>query len=193
MSNGWPRLCLNAPMFLRFRNWYCAGWGSVTNARAVLERHWDTFITADDFNYLANIGINTVRIPIAWFTLGPPVLGWHPFEPYIEVLQERVATTSASHQSSSWCWDRRLGWYARSSWKSERSAAFRNLRWPDEFFQLLWLSMEDNWSAQVSCATTGVYYQCDWCAAVKRANWASIIGEFLWVINWLLIPWVNFE
>lgn len=38
-----------------------SGWGSVDNARQVLERHWDEWITEDDFKYLASIG----RFPIA--------------------------------------------------------------------------------------------------------------------------------
>lgn len=57
-----------------------SGWGNVNNARQVLERHWDTWITEEDFTYLATIGmectlvsstggkltsgINTVRLPI---------------------------------------------------------------------------------------------------------------------------------
>jgi hypothetical protein len=47
------------------------GWGSQDNARSVLERHWDTFITQSDFHYLASIGINTVRLPIGYWNLGP--------------------------------------------------------------------------------------------------------------------------
>nr|XP_019010440.1 uncharacterized protein I206_04909 [Kwoniella pini CBS 10737]OCF49221.1 hypothetical protein I206_04909 [Kwoniella pini CBS 10737] len=47
------------------------GWGSVDNARQVLERHWDEWITEDDFKYLASIGINTVRLPIGYWSLGP--------------------------------------------------------------------------------------------------------------------------
>jgi aryl-phospho-beta-D-glucosidase BglC (GH1 family) len=41
-----------------------SGWGSVDNARQVLERHWDEWITEKDFAYLASIGINTIRLPI---------------------------------------------------------------------------------------------------------------------------------
>ncbi|EPQ58194.1 glycoside hydrolase [Gloeophyllum trabeum ATCC 11539] len=48
-----------------------SGWGSTTAARAVLERHWDSFISQEDFYYLASIGINTVRIPIGYWSLGP--------------------------------------------------------------------------------------------------------------------------
>lgn len=33
-----------------------SGWGSVDNARQVLERHWDEWITEKDFQYLASIG-----------------------------------------------------------------------------------------------------------------------------------------
>jgi len=47
------------------------GWGSQDNARAVLERHWDTFIAQSDFHYLSSIGINTVRLPIGYWNLGP--------------------------------------------------------------------------------------------------------------------------
>ncbi|KXN92012.1 Glucan 1,3-beta-glucosidase 3 [Leucoagaricus sp. SymC.cos] len=64
-----------------------AGWGSMDNARAVLERHWDTFITENDLTYLASIGINTVRLPIAYFTLGPQFMIGTPFEPYSEVYK----------------------------------------------------------------------------------------------------------
>ena len=33
------------------------GWGSLDNARALLEHHWDTWITRADFEYLSSIGI----------------------------------------------------------------------------------------------------------------------------------------
>ena len=47
------------------------GWGSVEGARSALERHWDTWITQSDMDYLAGIGINTVRLPIGYWNLGP--------------------------------------------------------------------------------------------------------------------------
>jgi glucan 1,3-beta-glucosidase len=47
------------------------GWGGPENARAVLERHWDTFITRADLERLAALGINTVRLPIGYWSLGP--------------------------------------------------------------------------------------------------------------------------
>lgn len=64
-----------------------SGWGSVDNARTVLERHWDTFINQSDFDYLASIGINTVRLPIGYWTLGPTFLTGTPFEPYASVYE----------------------------------------------------------------------------------------------------------
>lgn len=41
-----------------------SGWGGVDGARQELEKHWDEWITEKDFEYLASIGINTVRLPI---------------------------------------------------------------------------------------------------------------------------------
>jgi glucan 1,3-beta-glucosidase len=61
------------------------GWGSPESARNVLERHWDTFITQSDFDYLASIGINTVRLPIGYWSLGPGFTVGTPFEPVSEV------------------------------------------------------------------------------------------------------------
>ncbi|KAI0724054.1 glycoside hydrolase superfamily [Cerioporus squamosus] len=64
-----------------------SGWGSLDSARSVLERHWDTFITASDFQYLASIGINTVRLPIGYWSLGPDFCQGTPFEPVAGVYQ----------------------------------------------------------------------------------------------------------
>ncbi|KAJ3493405.1 hypothetical protein NLJ89_g11028 [Agrocybe chaxingu] len=62
------------------------GWGSTANARSVLERHWDTFIQESDFKYLASIGINTVRLPIGYWSLGKPeYMKSTPFEWVSEV------------------------------------------------------------------------------------------------------------
>ncbi|CCL98443.1 uncharacterized protein FIBRA_00440 [Fibroporia radiculosa] len=64
-----------------------SGWNSTTSARAVLEHHWDTFINQSDFEYLASIGINTVRIPIGYWTLGPDFCQGTPFENVSDVYQ----------------------------------------------------------------------------------------------------------
>ena len=34
------------------------------NAEAILKKHWDTWIVADDWNWLVEHGVNTVRIPV---------------------------------------------------------------------------------------------------------------------------------
>ncbi len=79
------------------------GWQSVEGARAVLERHWDTFITEDDFSYLSSIGINTVRLPIGYWNLGPEFCQNTPFEDVAEVYRDswpriiRTINYAASH------------------------------------------------------------------------------------------------
>ncbi len=42
-----------------------------------LHRHWQTFITADDFAWLASCGINAIRIPVGHWLLG----GDYPYHP----------------------------------------------------------------------------------------------------------------
>jgi glucan 1,3-beta-glucosidase len=37
-----------------------------------LRTHWESFITRDDFKWLAGVGINTVRIPLGHWIFGPP-------------------------------------------------------------------------------------------------------------------------
>lgn len=63
------------------------GWGSQENARAVLEKHWDTWITRADFQHLSSIGINTVRLPIGYWSLGPQWCKGTDFEPVANVYQ----------------------------------------------------------------------------------------------------------
>ncbi|KAG8956119.1 Glucan 1,3-beta-glucosidase 3 [Tulasnella sp. 419] len=58
---------------------------STPQARTILERHWDTFITEDDFVYLQKIGINTIRLPVGYWSLGPSYCFGTPFEKYSEV------------------------------------------------------------------------------------------------------------
>ncbi|KAF9821390.1 hypothetical protein IEO21_00636 [Rhodonia placenta] len=64
-----------------------SGWNSTANARSVLEHHWDTFINQSDFEYLASIGINTVRLPIGYWSLGPAFCQGTPFENVSNVYQ----------------------------------------------------------------------------------------------------------
>lgn len=62
-----------------------SGWGSKASARALLEKHWDTFIGPADFAYLAGIGINTVRLPIGYWSLGPEFCKGTLFESVADV------------------------------------------------------------------------------------------------------------
>lgn len=78
-------LCAGGPQVAELDIAY--GWGSQEAARSVLERHWDTFITQEDFDNLAKIGINTVRLPIGYWSLGPGFLGGTPFEPVADVYR----------------------------------------------------------------------------------------------------------
>jgi glucan 1,3-beta-glucosidase len=68
-----------------------SGWGSIDGARSLLERHWDTFINRSDFKYLASIGINTVRLPIGYWNLGPYYCQDTPFDAVGEVYRNSWA------------------------------------------------------------------------------------------------------
>ncbi|KAJ6006972.1 hypothetical protein N7522_005323 [Penicillium canescens] len=46
----------------------CATLGSEL-CRAVLEQHWSTFITAQEFNQIAGAGMNHVRVPVGYWAL----------------------------------------------------------------------------------------------------------------------------
>lgn len=63
------------------------GWENPKSARAVLEKHWDTWITEDDFAWLQRIGINTVRIPIGYWSLGASYCQGTPFEQVSSVYE----------------------------------------------------------------------------------------------------------
>jgi hypothetical protein len=39
------------------------------NAKQILERHWDTWMTEEDWVWISEHGINTVRIPVSCFLL----------------------------------------------------------------------------------------------------------------------------
>ena len=64
-----------------------SGWGSLDGARSVLERHWDTFVNETDFQYMASIGINTVRLPIGYWNLGPDFVQGTPYADVADVYQ----------------------------------------------------------------------------------------------------------
>ena len=53
-----------------------------TNAKLILEHQWDSFVTEADFAYLQKIGINTIRLPIGFWSLGPDFTKGSIFEKY---------------------------------------------------------------------------------------------------------------
>ncbi|KAJ1951032.1 Glucan 1,3-beta-glucosidase 3, partial [Linderina pennispora] len=42
-----------------------------SEAKQKMEAHWDSWIQRGDFERMAEIGINTVRLPVGWWVLGP--------------------------------------------------------------------------------------------------------------------------
>lgn len=48
---------------------YCVELGK--RAESCLKKHWETFITREDFSWLARTGINAVRIPVGHWIFGP--------------------------------------------------------------------------------------------------------------------------
>ncbi|KAJ7156091.1 glycoside hydrolase [Mycena crocata] len=81
-----------------------SGWNSTKRARHTLENHWGTFISDSDFSYLSSIGINTVRIPIGYWSLGPEYcLAGTPFSPFADVYHNswsfvvRAINMAAAH------------------------------------------------------------------------------------------------
>jgi aryl-phospho-beta-D-glucosidase BglC (GH1 family) len=65
------------------------GFGStaagISNATAYMEQHWDTWITEADFQKMASMGINTVRIPVGYWSAGPYFANNSAFETYADV------------------------------------------------------------------------------------------------------------
>lgn len=61
------------------------------SAQARLEKHWDTWVTQDDFAKMASMGINTVRIPIGYWIMGEKQwLNHTPFHQYTSVYQNQL-------------------------------------------------------------------------------------------------------
>ena len=71
----WMKPSLFAGLAATDETTWCAELGREAAPR--LRAHWDTFITRDDFAWLAGVGIDAVRIPVGHWVLGPPV-PYHP-------------------------------------------------------------------------------------------------------------------
>lgn len=56
--------------------WDCVASLGQERANAAFRNHWDTFITADDFDKMKGYGLNTVRIPVGhWFVEDTIIVG----------------------------------------------------------------------------------------------------------------------
>ncbi|WWD16555.1 hypothetical protein CI109_100982 [Kwoniella shandongensis] len=60
------------------------------HAKRILEEHWDTWVTEEDFRWIAERGFNSVRLPIAYYHLCGPlfeVLKGTDFEPFHHIFE----------------------------------------------------------------------------------------------------------
>ncbi|EPY53931.1 glucan 1,3-beta-glucosidase Exg3 [Schizosaccharomyces cryophilus OY26] len=63
----------------------------IDGARGLFENHWRTWISTNDFSNLQQLGVNTVRIPIGYWTLGQSqFLQGTPFQQYAGVYQNSL-------------------------------------------------------------------------------------------------------
>ncbi|KAI9634189.1 glycoside hydrolase [Dioszegia hungarica] len=61
------------------------GWNGQSSH--LLARHWDEWIKEEDFQWLASVGVNTVRLPIGYWDLGANALAGTDFEPVADVYE----------------------------------------------------------------------------------------------------------
>ncbi len=82
---------------------YCAELGGAAETR--LKHHWNTFITRDDFVWLASIGINAVRIPVGHWVFGPG----YPYHPKYGELESPFVEGSIDIVDQAFLWAEELG------------------------------------------------------------------------------------
>ncbi|KAJ2927928.1 hypothetical protein H1R20_g9164, partial [Candolleomyces eurysporus] len=61
-----------------------------TNAKQLLEKHWDTWITQREWNWMASVGVNSVRLPIGYYHVcgaDRSILNDTDFFPYYSVYE----------------------------------------------------------------------------------------------------------
>ncbi|GAB2227693.1 hypothetical protein Droror1_Dr00009520 [Drosera rotundifolia] len=46
------------------------GWGS--QAKQIMQNHWNSFIMEDDFAFISQDGLNIVRVPVGWWIACDP-------------------------------------------------------------------------------------------------------------------------
>ncbi|KAI8099980.1 glycoside hydrolase superfamily [Halteromyces radiatus] len=71
---------------------------NVPNAATLLQQHWDSWVTEDDFKTLASVKVNHIRIPVGFWAFITPDQG----EPYVSTGQkaqiERILGYCATYQ-----------------------------------------------------------------------------------------------
>ncbi|KAG9016853.1 Glucan 1,3-beta-glucosidase 3 [Tulasnella sp. JGI-2019a] len=102
--DGAPFSCATGPKMAEVD--IAGGWGGVAGAQSELEWHWDNFITEDHISQLAGMGINTLRIPIGYWSAGSKWTANSPFSDFGQVYDNswnRVLRTV------SWCEKNKMG------------------------------------------------------------------------------------
>ncbi|KJV05857.1 glycoside hydrolase family 5 protein [Methylocucumis oryzae] len=74
-------------------------------AQETMQRHWQTFITRDDFVWLAEIGINAVRIPVGHWLFGPD----YPYHPAYQDVRYPFAQGGVEILDQAFSWAEELG------------------------------------------------------------------------------------
>ncbi len=82
---------------------YCAELGGAAETR--LKHHWQTFITRDDFVWLADVGINAVRIPVGHWVFGPG----YPYHPKYGDEKSPFVEGSIDIVDQAFAWAEELG------------------------------------------------------------------------------------
>lgn len=76
-----------------------------SRAKDRLEKHWNTFITEDDFAWLAEKGINAVRIPVGHWLFGPP----YPYHGKYGGIEHPFVTGGVDILDAAFAWAERHG------------------------------------------------------------------------------------
>ena len=77
---------------------WCAELGACAHRRGS-SAHWDSFITRDDFAWLAGVGINAVRIPVGHWIFGPPYPYHAKYGPNDRIPSSRAASRCSTGRS----------------------------------------------------------------------------------------------
>jgi glucan 1,3-beta-glucosidase len=75
------------------------------SAKDRLTRHWNSFITESDFQWLANVGINAVRIPVGFWIFGPP----YPYHPKYGDNKEPFVQGGLEYLDKAFSWAKESG------------------------------------------------------------------------------------